>query len=145
MLEIDESTTPLKKKKGGIPSYPKCTLLAWLGVDYLGQFSNHYQIKIDFTFNGDKERAENVLVEVIEKVLVDPKRTDSILSSIAFYILSIKDQSNNLQVSTTNILAQLLEATKLPLNLQWVWFNNIKYSILLTFENREMKTLQKTC
>jgi hypothetical protein len=120
MLVADEPIPSGKKKKGAAPSYPKCTLLARLGVDYLGQFSKQYEMDIDFTFCGDDERAAKAIVEVIGKVLVDPKKTDSILSSIAFYLLSIKDKSDNLRVTTNDVLTQLLEMTKLPLDLQWV-------------------------
>lgn len=118
MVDVDEPTTPSKKKKEVMPSYPKCTLLARLGVDYLGQFSKHYQMDIDFTF--DSPDGIDVLLEVVEKVIVDPKQTDSILSSITFYILSIKDKSDDLREKTSNILTQLIEITKLPQDLQWV-------------------------
>lgn len=118
MVAVDEPTTPSKKKKEVMPSYPKCTLLARLGVDYLGQFSKHYQMDIDFTFNSTD--GIDVLLEVVEKVIVDPKQTDSILSSITFYILSIKDKSDDLREKTSNILTQLMEITKLPQDLQWV-------------------------
>ena len=73
MVAVDEPTTPSKKKKKVMPSYPKCTLLARLGVDYLGQFSKHYQMDIDFTFDSTDGRAIDVFVEVIEKVIIDPK------------------------------------------------------------------------
>lgn len=120
ILLVDEPTPSLKKKKGAIPSYPKCTLLARLGVDYLGQFSKQYQMEIDFTLCGDEESGAKAIVEVIQKVFVDPKKTDAILSSILFYILSIKDKSDNLRAITSDVLTQLLETTKLPRDLQWV-------------------------
>jgi hypothetical protein len=119
---LTEEAKSSKKKKGPISLYPKCNLLARLGVDYLAQFAKQYNMEIDFTFQRDEG---GVIFEVIEKIFVDGNRTDSILTSIAFYLLSIRDQSDYLRTSTSDVLAKLLEICNLPSDLQWVCLNNI--------------------
>ena len=131
ILPDERESDQSNKRKRDKPEYPMSAMLSGLGSDYLAQYAKGYEMKVNVSLPSDPEKVKD-LMQVAQKIMQDTERTDCILTSIVFYLLDLRTQSECLQEITEGIFQTLLKTCELPDDLKWVCTNICVFYIMHT-------------
>ena len=126
ILPSDDVTVVATPKK--LESFPKCSLLSRLGVDYLHQFARSVDFDLDLELSTMDPLKVNKLVVFINTILLEDKEcTECISLSIFFFLLELQ----HLNVPGSEELADVSQNIKskcsLPKDITWVGFMSLFY------------------